>query len=222
MPSDLEPRNNEITELMIAASRGDAARVDGLLSGGTDVNARDRFGYTALLYAASGGHLKIVEALIEAGADVRAKNQNNMSAFDLARAKGFAAVAELLRETRFFIAARDGDLITLGELLDGGVDPNTLLRNEWTALMIAALNDRPQAVTALLRRGAYADARNADGYTALMIAEMKGFDKVAQLLRHGAPDRPPSRLLAPELAAPEDLEPQGGGGPHPPEKERRD
>ena len=36
--------NNGITDLMIAASRGDLARVEALLREGSDANARDAFG----------------------------------------------------------------------------------------------------------------------------------------------------------------------------------
>ncbi len=170
---------------MIAASRGDLSRVESLLREGADPNARDAFGQTALMYAASAGHQAVAEELIDAGADVHARNRNNKLAAELATARGHAALAALLRNARLFLAARDGDLAKLNELLDSGVDPNALLRDEWTALMIAALNDRPQIVAALLRRGAYADAQNATGWTALMIAERKGHVEATRLLRQG-------------------------------------
>ncbi len=70
-----------------------------------------------------------------------------------------------------------------------------LLRDEWTALMIAALNNHPQVVAALLRRGAYADAQNATGWTALMIAERKGHAEVARLLRYGRVEKPLPSLI---------------------------
>ena len=97
--------------------------------------------------------------------------------------------------TRNAVAARDGDVAAVNALLDDGVDVNALLRNEWTALMIAALHNRPQVVSTLIRRGAYLDVRNAAGWSALTIAERKGYEKVAKLLRHGAPERARPRLL---------------------------
>jgi len=154
------------------------------------VNARDAFGQTALMYAASAGHQTVAEELIDSGADVEARNRNNKSAADLADARGHAGLAALLRHARLFLAARDGDLARLNELLDSGVDPNALLRDEWTALMIASLNNHPQVVAALLRRGAYPDAQNATGWTALMIAERKGHGEVASLLRQGRLEKP--------------------------------
>src|ERR671919_413354 len=98
-------------------------------------------------------------------------------------------------------ASRGGDLARLNELLDAGVDPNALLRDEWTALMIAALNNHPQVVAALLRRGAYADAANATGWTALMIAERKGHTEVARLLRHGRVEKPLPSIITSSASA---------------------
>jgi ankyrin repeat protein len=148
------------------------------------------------MYAASAGHQTVVEELIDAGADVDARNRNQKSSFELAETRGHAALAALLRNARLFLAARDGDLVKLNELLDSGVDPNVLLRDEWTALMIATLNNHPAAVAALLRRGAYPDAQNATGWTALMIAERKGHAEVVRLLRFGKVEKPLPPLVA--------------------------
>ena len=38
---------NGVTELMIASSRGELATVEWHITGGTEVNTRDRFGYSA-------------------------------------------------------------------------------------------------------------------------------------------------------------------------------
>src|SRR5207237_10315937 len=113
---------------------------------------------------ASAGPQPVVEELIDAGARGEARSRNQKSAADLADARGHAALAALLKHARLFLAARDGDLAKLNELLDSGIDPNALLRDEWTALMIASLNNHPQVVATLLRRGAYADAQNATGW----------------------------------------------------------
>ncbi|MCA1614837.1 MAG: ankyrin repeat domain-containing protein [Acidobacteria bacterium] len=125
------PSNNRITELMVAASRGDLPRVEALLRDGAEVNARDAFGQTALIYAAGAGHQTVAEELIDGGADIDARNRSNRSAFDLAEARGHAALAALLKNARLFVAARDGDVARLEELLDAGVDPNALLRDGW-------------------------------------------------------------------------------------------
>lgn len=136
--------NNGINDLMIAASRGDLARVEALLREGSDANARDAFGQTALMYAASAGHRSVVEELIDAGADTEARNRNNKSSSELADARGHSAVAALVRNARLFLAARDGQLARLNELLDSGADPNAILRDGWSALMVATPTTTPR------------------------------------------------------------------------------
>jgi ankyrin repeat protein len=128
----------------------------------------------------------------------RASEKNNgINDLMVAASRGDLARVEALRHARLFLAARDGDLAKLNELLDSGIDPNALLRDEWTALMIASLNNHPPVVAALLRRGAYPDAQNATGWTALMIAERKGHAEVARLLRHGRVEKPlPSTITS--------------------------
>ena len=112
----------------------------------------------------------------------------------------------------FLNALKTGNLATVNQLLDSGVDPNALLRDELTALMIAALNDRPQVVAALLRRGAYPDAQNATGWTALTIAERKGHEEVARLLRQGRIERPLPSFIASAGAGGDDIDLSGFPG----------
>ena len=187
---------NQINELMIACSRGELSRADELIAAGADINARDRFGNTALAYAAGGGHQQVVEMLLSCGADVGVKNNNGLTCLDLAAARGHTAIAALLRHARFFHAARDGDARLLAQLMDAGADVNAQHTDGWTALMTAALYDRPEVAAVLLRRGADAALENDAGWTALLIAERKGHARVAALLRRG-PSEPPRGELPP-------------------------
>ena len=195
---------NRITELMIACSRGEQARAEGLVASGADVNARDRFGYSALMYAAGGGHSAVVEMLLSSGADVRAKNRNGLTCLDLAVARGHSTIAGLLRNASFFHAARDGDVRLLSELLDAGADVNAQHTDGWTALMTAALYDRPEVIALLLCRGAEAALQNDAGWTALLIAERKGHARVAAMLRQDRAESPWGGLSPAEL--PDDSE----------------
>ena len=195
---------NRITELMIACSRGELARAEELLASGADVNARDRFGYSALMYAAGGGHSAVVEMLLSSGADVGAKNRNGLTGLDLAAARGHSTIAGLLRNARFFHAARDGDVGLLSELLDAGADVNAQHTDGWTALMTAALYDRPEVIALLLCRGAEAALQNDAGWTALLIAERKGHARVAAMLRQDRAESPWGGLSPAEL--PDDSE----------------
>lgn len=192
----MKPPRNNIDPLMIAASRGDLAVVEEILSRhNEDVNAQDDFGYTALMYAASAGHARIVETLLAAGSDLRLKNRQGLASIDLAVARGQAPVALLLRHALLFFAARDGDLHELGNLLELGADVNAQVTDGWTALMVAALHDHPHVVSRLLLHGADPELETVTGRTALMIAQHKGHHEVVGLLHdYGASPLPVPRL----------------------------
>lgn len=178
----LPENSNDITDLMIAASRGDRAAAESILEAGHDVNARDAFGYSALMYAASAGHSALVEVLLAAGADSRAANRNGMTSLDLAAAKGHSGVVRALTHSRLILAARDGDVALVGELLDGGADVNARLADGWTALMVAALHNHLDLADFLLRMGADPRAKTVTGWTALSIAARKGYTEIARLI----------------------------------------
>lgn len=87
---------NNITELMMAASKGDLAQVQSLLNPETQVNECDAFGNTALIYAAAAGHLEVVRLLLNNGADASLQNQMGVTASMRASANGHAEVLQLL------------------------------------------------------------------------------------------------------------------------------
>ena len=65
------------------------------LAAGTDVNSKDKDGWTSLHEAASEGHNKIVELLIAKGADVNVKNDDGKTPLDAA---ANPETADLLRK----------------------------------------------------------------------------------------------------------------------------
>ena len=65
------------------------------LAAGTDVNSKDKDGWTPLHEAASEGHKSIVELLITKGADVNAKDDNGETPLDAA---GKPEIADHLRK----------------------------------------------------------------------------------------------------------------------------
>ncbi|MHC4641498.1 MAG: ankyrin repeat domain-containing protein [Planctomycetota bacterium] len=91
-----------------AATDGDIATVNMLISSGANVNEKTD-GYTPLHRAAERGHKNIVEILIAKGANVKAKGTGNLTPLHLAATWGKTEVAELLISKGADINAKDLD-----------------------------------------------------------------------------------------------------------------
>ena len=61
-------------------------------------------------------------------------------------------------------AAADGDLETVRDLLDRGVDVNTVADCQWAALHLAVLGGHPEIVRLLLDRGADSNGRSSSDH----------------------------------------------------------
>ena len=159
-----------VTDLMVAASRGDYESALRLLTT-TEVNARDRLGNTALIYAASGGHAEVVRLLLGAGADAGARNDAGASALERAASAGRRdAVEVLLAVSR---GERPGDVLT-------DLDAR---------LLEACRRSEPAEVAGLLSRGASASARSqGSGWTPLITACASGSAETARVLLDAGAD----------------------------------
>jgi len=82
--------------LFQAIQKGSQAQVETLLSGGTDVNARDDNGLTPLMVAAFLGRVDVVRLLLQKGADVNARDLQGEGALIKASAAGRDEVVGLL------------------------------------------------------------------------------------------------------------------------------
>jgi ankyrin repeat protein len=68
-PKTKEEREGVQPEVFFQSVKsGDYAEVKKLIKAGADVNAQDKYGYTALKWASRSGHTDIVKLLREAGA----------------------------------------------------------------------------------------------------------------------------------------------------------
>jgi ankyrin repeat protein len=172
-------RDPDITPLMAALDRGDAAKARELIAAGANVNAADQHGWTALMRAAAGGDTATVRALLAAGADANARNKEG--------------------ETALFGAAFLGRLLAASELVRHGADVNSTSKLGATPLMEAIQACAPP-VDFQSRRGSTAPvvgraslsefliARGADvnqrgmGETPLHLAARNGCADVVQIL----------------------------------------
>ena len=83
-------------ELRNAAKKGDIEKMRQFLNSGVNIDAPDRWGYTALMEASLGNQIHAVNFLIANGANVCAKHQWGKTAQDIARDRDHTKVVELL------------------------------------------------------------------------------------------------------------------------------
>jgi outer membrane protein assembly factor BamB len=94
------PPSGNAQALLDAARAGDRQRVEALLAGGADVNARSRYGVTAVGFAADRGHMEIVRLLVARGADLAVTDSfYNSRPIDFALRGGHLDIALFLLES---------------------------------------------------------------------------------------------------------------------------
>ena len=98
-------------------------------------------------------------------------------------------------DTLLTLAARDGDIAALQDLLSDGVDPNRADSSGWTPIIWAVRAGHARSLEVLLAAGADPDLRDLgrNGWTPLMHALHRDHEAVAWLLlEHGADPGAPS------------------------------
>lgn len=174
--------------LEAAAFAGNADIALVLLERGAEVNSKDKYGNTALMCAAFNSKTDVVRLLLKRGADIHAKANNGDTALLMAaKFEGREDVVRVLLDGGADVSAKDEagftallaaayagkpDVVRL--LLDRGAKVNAECDNNgYTALMWAALKGKADTVKVLLDKGADINSVNADGDTALSLANGK-------------------------------------------------
>jgi len=145
-----------------AAKAGDLAFLEKSLAQGQTINAPDSQGYTALILAAYYGREKAVNLLLAKGADACAKDKRGNTAALGAIFKGHFAIARSLIGSKCGVNDRNHE----GQ----------------TPLMFAALFDRRGIAKELLLRGADPRLSDAQGFSAISLAEGQGNGEMKALL----------------------------------------
>lgn len=179
--------DDQVNELLRAASEGDAAEITRLLEEeGADPSVANDEGITPLMLALSCGDDESVQVLLDAGAEPTAHRDDGKSPLFIA------------------IAAQRADWVAT--LLDAGaqtdeayaVDHNGTDAAGCSPLYLAALIGAVEIIQLLVDRGSEVDACNEIGHTPLMAAIQGGHDDaVAYLLDVGAETDPQVISLAP-------------------------
>jgi ankyrin repeat protein len=149
-----------------AAADRDVLAVNGFISAGININAKDENDDTALTASSIRGDAKVVEALLRGGADVNAKGRNGLTPLLLALSQKHGSVTDLL------LAQQHLDL--KAQAPDG-----------MSALMMAVWHQQERAVQTLLTRGVDVNHQDKDGDAAVHGAALYGNTRILKLLLDG-------------------------------------
>lgn len=187
-----------------AAFEGNAEAIRRLIAEGADVNARDRRRRTPAHIAAFASQETALDALARAGADLNALDGE---AYDLVTIAAVANDPDFMSHaialgndpglttsrwdgTALIAAAHLGHAEIVRRLIAAGAPLDHVNNLGWTALMEAVVlgdggPDHQAVVEALIAAGADAGIADRDGATPLMLAEARGYEEIARLIRAG-------------------------------------
>ena len=171
----LKPDASPLTEkkdfaLVEAVKSGDIQAVRAQLDKGTPADIPYRYDQTAMEWAVCYDHFDIVDLLLKRGADINRQH----------RGTGEHIIHTLA-------AWKDEDRghpeVRIQKLVDRGANPNLLMSDGSTPLMVAARNGRSGAgMELLLQLTTDLNARDKQGLTALGLARQHGYAKVVKML----------------------------------------
>lgn len=188
---------DEPASLIEAVKSGSAAQVRARLDAGDDPLAKDQYGWTAAMWAAGHASAATLALLIDRTGKYpgefrpvveAAKGGKGANAALLVSRGWQADERDATGSTALMLAAGAGSTTTVKALLDAGAAPGLKDGHGQTALMRASQTGHA-AVVALLagRKGAGLNARDENGFTALMWAARGGQVKaIGALLAAGA------------------------------------
>ena len=146
-----------------AAKDGNIKAVKKHLAAGTDVNAKQKDGFTPLHLAAFTDRMEVVDLLIKNGANVNAKDNVGGTPLHPATAAGHKETVELL--------------------ITNGADVNAKDKHDITSLHFSSTQGHKEIVKLLIAKGADVNAKSNNGETPLGWAIRANHLEIADLLR---------------------------------------
>ena len=188
--------------LFAAAASGDAGRIPALVADGQRPDARDARGRTPLHVAAHRGHHAAMRALATVGADPNALDADRYDIVTIAAVAGDVPTLEVALGigssprnvtsrydgTALIAAAHLGHVEVVRTLIRAGAPLDHVNNLGWTALIESiVLGDggarHTDTLRALVEAGASVNLADREGRTPLALAEARGYDTMARLLR---------------------------------------
>jgi len=161
--NDIARENQKDTPFIKAIKSQDIKKVKSFIKSGVDINEVYQHGYTALMIAVSTGNIEIVKLLVEAGADLESYDNNSNTPLMHA----------------FFNGEKDG---VVKFLLTKKVNIEVMNGQEYTPLILAALNNHCKSMQLLITAGAKIEQKGRLDRTPLMYAIENGCVDAFRLL----------------------------------------
>jgi ankyrin repeat protein len=145
-------------------------------------------------YEDRGEVLKLVQAMIDKGAKIGTRDSSGKTAMKLAQEAAWPELIAMLKKAggkavaatgaeELKRALDSGSLAAVKQVLAKGVDPNSVVLLDFTALTVASQSGKIELVRALLDKGADPNRRGKeDGALPLHTAADKGHAQIVQLL----------------------------------------
>ncbi|MDH5757569.1 MAG: ankyrin repeat domain-containing protein, partial [Nitrospinota bacterium] len=188
--------------LVVAASKGETAKVEDLLNQGAVVNDKNKSGETALTAAAGNGHLETVILLLSRGADIHQSDLFKRTAlmrasgedfFDVMYKNSVRSHERIMKREKVdidlneLIFANSGNVSIVRLLLSKGARVNEMDSNDSTALMRAVNSDSADVALLLIEKGARLEVKDNMGQAPLHLAAYMGkLEMVALLIENNA------------------------------------
>lgn len=158
---------NGWTALMAAASEGRTETVKALIQAGAKLEATNKGGLTPLMIAAANDKFEAVKVLCEAGADVNKMTKDYKSAYNFAKDKKVLGYlySKSVPCTPLEKAVLVGDINSVKNLINSGVNVNASTEKQSPALVHAARYAYPEITKILLAAGAKVNTMDSYGST---------------------------------------------------------
>lgn len=168
--------------------------IDILINEGRGLDIPDQNGLTPLVYALNQDNREMVETLLKNGANPNVEDKNNLTIFHHAVKSNQTDLLKTLVAfgadpnkpgkgmSPLHYAVFFGSPASVEALLEVGVDPNTLNKDNKTPLHLAASQGKKESAELLLCRGAKTDIIDIHNKSPMDYAKSRGFTSIAEML----------------------------------------